>query len=315
MLDIGFSAGLDLTHSFLVLAEELSFRRTAQRLAIDQSALSRRIQKLEQLLQFALFERTTREVSLTAAGRSFYDANAGLLHQFGASVKEAKRVAEGKTGSIRIGYMAFATMDAMPRAVTRFRSANPDVDIRLAYVRTQGQKLALSDGGLDLGYMIGPFDHSEFHSVRVSFDPLCVIAPAGHPLARRRSVDPSELAATPLILGDMSEWEVFRWRLDDIFRALGARPVAALEAPDTLALLGLVRAGLGVAIYPIRLSAFLGADFSVRPIADKRFRMETILVWKRTNRAASVLRYVDIARGIARNDGRSDAGTVAQNSD
>lgn len=65
------SVELELTQSFLVLAEELNFRRTAQRLAVDQSALTRRIQKLEQSLGFPLFERTTREVSLTPAGRSF----------------------------------------------------------------------------------------------------------------------------------------------------------------------------------------------------------------------------------------------------
>ena len=299
MRETGLSAGLDLTHSFLVLAEELNFRRTAQRLAIDQSALSRRIQKLEQILEFSLFERTTREVSLTAAGRAFYDANAGLLHGFAVSVKEARRISEGKTGSLRIGYMAFAAIDVMPRAVARFRAATPGVDIRLAYMRTQGQKLALSDGSLDLGYMIGPFDHSEFHSLSVDADPLCVVAPAGHPLAKHRAVDPRALAKMPLILGDMAEWEAYRWRLDEMFSGLGVRPVATLEAPDTLALIGLVRAGLGIVIYPSRLQGFLGHEFAVRPIADPRFRMETILVWKRTNRAASVLRYVDIARGIA----------------
>ena len=65
-------AGLELTQSFIVVAEELNFRRSAERLHVDQSALSRRIQKLEHILGFALFERTTREVSLTPAGRSFY---------------------------------------------------------------------------------------------------------------------------------------------------------------------------------------------------------------------------------------------------
>ncbi len=293
------SAGLDLTQSFLILAEELNFRRTAQRLAIDQSALTRRIQRLEQSLGFALFERTTREVSLTPAGRAFYDANSGLLLGFASSVKAARRVAEGKAGVLRIAYMAFAALDIMPEAVARFRVVAPHVDIGLTYIRTQGQKLALSEGALDLGYMIGPFDHGEFHSLPVASDPLCVIMRADHPLAAQRNIRPEALAGVPLVLGEMAEWEAYRWRLDEMFAAAGVKPTLALEASSTMALIGLVKAGLGVTIYPGRLSQILGPAFAVRPLAGKRFRIATILVWKRTNRTESLRSFVAIARDTA----------------
>lgn len=293
------SAALHLTQSFLVLAEELNFRRTAQRLSVDQSALTRRIQKLEHFVGFALFERTTREVSLTPAGRAFYEANAGLLHAFASSVRSARRVAEGRSGVLRVGYMAFATIDIMPLAVARFREQAPDVDVRLLYVRTQGQKLALSDGSLDLGYMIGPFDHPEYQSVLMASDPLCVIAHAGHALAGADTVHPGDLAGLPMILGDMAEWEAYRWRLNDMFAAAGVRVTVGLEASNTLALIGLVTAGLGVTVYPQRLTRILGDSVIARPIADPRFRIDTILVWKRTNRTAAVRRFVEIARGSA----------------
>ena len=294
------SAGLDLTQSFLVLAEELNFRRTAQRLGIDQSALTRRIQRLEQSLGFALFERTTREVSLTPAGRAFYEANAGLLLGFAASVRGARRVAEGKAGVLRIAYMAFAALDIMPEAVARFRAIAPDVDIGLTYMRTQGQKLALSEGLVDVGYMIGPFDHGEFHSLTVASDPLAVVMPAGHPLAARARIEPRDLAGEPMVLGDMAEWEAYRWRLDEMFAASGVRPVAAVEASSTMALIGLVKAGLGVTIYPGRLSGILGPALVVRPLADDRFAVTTVLVWKRNDRSESMRRFVAIARDIAR---------------
>jgi len=294
------SAGLDLTQSFLILAEELNFRRTAQRLAIDQSALTRRIQRLEQYLGFALFERTTREVSLTPAGRAFYDANAGLLLGFAGSVKAARRVAEGKAGVLRIGYMAFAALDLMPVAVARFGALAPHVDIGLTYMRTQGQKLALSEGTLDLGYMIGPFDHGEFHSLAVASDPLAVVMRGDHPLAAQASIRPEELAGVPLVLGEMAEWEAYRWRLDEMFAAAGVKPAVALEASSTMALIGLVKAGLGVTIYPGRLSHILAPAFAVRPLSGKRFRIATILCWKRTNRSESLRSFVAIARGLAR---------------
>ena len=294
------SVALELCQSFLVLAEELSFRRTAQRLGVDQSALTRRIQKLESMLGFALFERTTREVSLTPAGRAFYEANAGLLLGFSASVKTARRVADGKTGTLRVGYMAFAALDIMPMAVARFRDMAPDVDIRMAYMRTQGQKLTLSDGSLDIGYMIGPFDHSEFHSLTVAVDRLCVFMPPDHALAQYEEIEPAQLADLPLILGEMSEWEAYRWRLDEMFASDGIKPQTVLEASNTLALIGLVRAGLGITVYPGRLQSILGAGLVSRPLADPRFRVETVLVWKRTNRTVSVRSFVEIARQLAK---------------
>ena len=294
------SVALELCQSFLVLAEELSFRRTAQRLGVDQSALTRRIQKLESMLGFALFERTTREVSLTPAGRAFYEANAGLLLGFSASVKTARRVADGKTGTLRVGYMAFAALDIMPMAVARFRDMAPDVDIRMAYMRTQGQKLTLSDGSLDIGYMIGPFDHSEFHSLTVAVDRLCVFMPPDHALARYEEIEPAQLADLPLILGEMSEWEAYRWRLDEMFASDGIKPQTVLEASNTLALIGLVRAGLGITVYPGRLQSILGAGLVSRPLADPKFRVETVLVWKRTNRTVSVRSFVEIARQLAK---------------
>jgi DNA-binding transcriptional LysR family regulator len=294
------SAGLDLTQSFLVLADELNFRRTAQRLGIDQSALTRRIQRLEQVLGFALFERTTREVSLTPAGRAFYDANAGLLLGFAASVKAARRVAEGKSGELRIAYMAFAALDVMPEAVARFRDAAPHVEIDLTYMRTQGQKLALGEGQIDFGFMIGPFDHGEFHSLPVATDPLAVVMPADHPLARHDRLAPNDLAGVPMVLGEMAEWEAYRWRLEEMFGASGVKPVPAIEASSTMALIGLVKAGLGVTVYPGRLAGILGPALAVRPIADPRFHVATILVWRRNNRTESVRKFVAIARHVAR---------------
>lgn len=290
-------AALALTPSFLVAAEELNFRRTAERLGVDQSALSRRIRKLEATLGFALFERTTREVSLTPAGRSFYEANAALLHRYAAAADGARRIAEGKAGLLRIGYMAFAAIRLMPRVVARFRSLNPEIDVTLRYMRTQGQKLALADDELDVGFMIGPFDHSDFHSMRVAVEPLHLVMRADHPLAAKAEIVPADLRGEAVVLGDMAEWEAFRWRLEEMFSAAGIRLEVGLEASTTLALLGLVAAGLGLTIYPAGIAHLLSQGLETRPFATGAFGIETILVWKRMNRTAGLRRFVAAARG------------------
>ena len=288
-------AGLELVHTFLIVGDELNFRRSAERLHVDQSALTRRVQKLERILGFRLLERTTREVSLTAAGRRFYEDNVELLQSYAASVASARGIAEGRAGIVRVGYMAFAATELMPRAVARFGQLNPQVEVSLRYIRTQGQKHALAVDENDVGYMIGPFSHSEYNVALLSSDPLYLVAPRNHPLIRQPSVKPSDLAGVDMILGDMTEWGEYRWRLADLFYGIGVQLRVRLEASNTLALIGLVAAGLGVTIYPESLIGLLGRDIEARPIQHPDFRSETVLVWKRTNRAGPTRRFIEVA--------------------
>lgn len=290
--------GLENVQTFLALAQDLNFRRTAERLNLDQSALSRRIQKLEQSLGFRLLDRTTREVSLTQAGQQFYRDNSDLLRSYDESIQTARRVAEGKSGLLRVAYMAFAATELMPQAMLRFRQAHPYIDVRLEYIRTQGQKIALANGDVDIGYMIGPFDHPDFTTLQLSSEPLYVVTPRNHPLLLRPRILPADLADQPIILGNMREWEEYRWRLNDMFSSEGIALNVALEASNTLALNGLVAAGLGVTIYPESLIGFLGRNVEVRQIMNPSFRSRTVLAWKRANKSPQVLAFVQVAKQL-----------------
>lgn len=290
--------GLENVQTFLALAQDLNFRRTAERLHLDQSALSRRIQKLEQGLGFRLLDRTTREVSLTQAGQRFCQDNAEVMRSYDEAIRAARSVAEGKSGLLRVAYMAFAATELMPSAMLRFRQAHPHVEVRLEYIRTQGQKIALANGDVDIGYMIGPFDHPDFHALQLSSEPLYVVTPRSHPLLLRPKIVPADLAGQPVILGNMREWEEYRWRLNDLFSAEGIALDVALEASNTLALNGLVAAGLGITIYPESLIGFLGRNVEVRQVMHPSFRSRTVLVWKRSNRSPHVQAFVQVAKQI-----------------
>lgn len=292
------SPGLDTVQTFLALAQELNFRRTAERLNLDQSALTRRIQKLEQTLGFRLLDRTTREVSLTQAGQRFYQDNADLMRRYDDAVQSARRIAEGKSGVLRLAYMAFAATELMPQAVARFQRSYPHVDVQLQYIRTQGQKIALANDDIDAGYMIGPFDHPDIRSVQLSLEPLYVVTPRSHPLLQKATVLPADLADQDIILGDMREWEEYRWRLNDMFSAQGIALRVGLEASNTLALLGLVAAGLGVTIVPESLIGFLGRNVELRQIMHPGFRSRTILAWRRGNASPQLQAFIKLARQL-----------------
>jgi DNA-binding transcriptional LysR family regulator len=285
-----------LLQSFVTVAEELNFRRSAERLGLDQSALSRRIRKLEEHLGAPLFERTTREVRLTPAGRSFYRAAASILAETGRALDEARRIAQGKAGRVRVGYMAFAATDLLPRTVALFRQRHPEVALDLRYIRTQGQKVALANDEIDAGLLIGPFENADYHAVTLRSEHLFAVAPPTDPLFEDGPVTPLRVADRPLVLGDLGNWGEFRFWLDELFTPLGLAPRPALEASNTLAISGLVARGLGVTIYPESLARALPPGLEARPIEDPRFVSETVLAWKRTNRARALLNFVAAAR-------------------
>ena len=298
-------AGLDLLGSFLILAEELNFRRSAERLSLDQSALARGIQKLEHLLGFKLLERTTREVVLTGAGHSFFRDNVGLLEGYRDSIDAARRVAEGRAGVLRIAYMTFAATRLMPQAVTAFTAAHPHIDLSVTYLRTQAQKLALAKGEIDVGFMIDPFDHPDFTSLVLASEPLFVILPPGHALLQRSNLCPADLAGEPMILGTMQEWDEYRWRLDDLFSSEGVALNLRLEASHTLAIAGLVAAGMGATVFPQSLLGMLGPDVAVRPLDHPASRSSTALVWRRANKSDALKAFTNMARARLRAEAAS----------
>lgn len=287
--------GIDLVSSFIIVAQELSFRRSAEILNVDRSALTRRIKKLEEFNGFALFERTTREVSLTPAGLEFYERSVKLLQNYAQSVDAARRISEGKTGRLRIAYMAFAAPKFMPLAVSRFQREHPDIDLSLQYIATQRQKVAIAHNEIDVGYLIGPFDHSDFACRLVKSEPLYLVMPHNHPLSRKFEITPEDICEHDLVLGDLAEWEFYRWRLTEIFASHGLRFKIKHEASNTLALGGLVAAGLGITVFPESLAQTLGESIAIQKIEHHDFKVDTMLVWNRLNRSRTLRDFVEIA--------------------
>ena len=164
-------------------------------------------------------------------------------------------------------------------------------------VSSRQSSAAVENDEIDLGFMIGPYDNPDIRSVTLSTETLYLVAPRGHALLDRPRTSPEEIVAHPLILGDMAEWGEYRYRLEDCFGQLGLRLSPALEASNTLALIGLVAAGLGVTIYPESLLGVLPRNIEVRPIAHPLFVSRTVLAWKRSNHTRALMNFIAEATG------------------
>jgi LysR family transcriptional regulator, benzoate and cis,cis-muconate-responsive activator of ben and cat genes len=278
--------------AFMAIAEELSFRRAAERVLIDQSALSRRVQNLEESLGYPLLFRTTREVVLTEAGRVFYEEIAPAMQSLARAADVARVAAQGKTGRLRLSYMSFAATDVMPAAIRGFAAEFPDVALELRYLRTQAQKLAISRGEIDLGFMLGPFQNPQFDQIAVASEQLLALIPEDHPLAAQETVLLADLAAQKLILGSHDQWDFFRMLVGDLFSAAGLELDIAYEPSNSLGIIGLVANGLGVSIFADSIARFRPQGVVFRPIADCATQLQIILCWNRANQSPALRNFV-----------------------
>ncbi len=267
--------------AFLTVAEELSFKRAAERLFIDHSALSRRIKDLEQRIGFPLFFRTTHSVRLTEAGRSFYDSNFKILESLNDAVDTAGRIARGSQGVLRIAYMTFAAIELMPEAVREHSSRFPDVFLNISFLATQRQKLALSRDEIDVGLLLGPFVHPDFETLEVSAEEPIALMAADSPLAANAELTLRDVEMSPLIFGDLQQWADYRQIIERVFAKEGCHCDVKYEAPGLFGVLGLVRAGLGITVAPKVMEQFCPRGVVCRPITGVGQAFETIAAWRR----------------------------------
>ena len=284
--------------AFNVVAVELSFRRAAERLSMDQSALSRRIRQLEDLLGYQLIRRTTREVSLTAAGEVFHERTRLMGSEIETAVRAARIAAQGKSGSLRIGYMSFAAMEIMPSVVREFTRRYPDIDLELQYMRTQGQRIELSRNRIDAGFMLGPFSHPQFENRVLVNEPPVAILSTDHRLSTRPTVTLAEIAQYPLVLGNRAEWDIFRLFLEDMFSREGHKIQISYEASNALGILGLVSSGLGISVYSQGIARFQPRTIMTKPISDCDARISTLLAWNRAYKTPALMNFVSVAQEL-----------------
>ncbi|MFE4631987.1 LysR family transcriptional regulator [Streptomyces sp. NPDC056773] len=173
---------------FLVLAEELHFGRSAERLLVSQARVSQAIRKQERRIGAALFERTSRTVRLTDVGRQLRDDLQPVYAGLHQSLERARLTARGVTGRLRVGMMPFNVVD-MHHYWRAFRSRHPqwELEIRqLTYVDPFGR---LRDNDMDVLVTWLPVEEPDLTVGPVLCTDSRVLAvPAGHELAPRASV-------------------------------------------------------------------------------------------------------------------------------
>jgi DNA-binding transcriptional LysR family regulator len=238
---------------FIAVADELHFSRAAERLGISQPPLSQQIRDLEAQLGVRLLRRTNRRVELTDAGRVYLDAARDIIARVDEAGDMARRAERGEIGELHVGFTQSTPLIArFPRAVRAFREAYPAVRLVLKEHNTLQQIERLLEGTQQVGLIRGTDLPPPLVARKLVDDPLVAVLRADHPLAkgRRPRVRVEQLADEPFVIFSRNAGTGVAAQVQQMCRNAGFAPRIAQEAGESATMVGLVAAGLGVAVLP-----------------------------------------------------------------
>ncbi|HPV23939.1 MAG TPA: LysR family transcriptional regulator [Casimicrobium sp.] len=239
---------LQQLQAFLAVAERNSFRAAAEAIHLSPPALSRRIDKLETILGVKLFNRTTREVELTSLGRVFLERARTALDDLEAAMLGISEVSATRSGSVSVACVPSAALYFLPTVIRSFTDQYPKIRIRVIDEAADVVRSSVASGEADFGiaFMSAQMPGIDFEPIHD--DPFVLAVCSDNAFARRKSVRWRELGAERLISVARSSGN--RQLLDDALSKAGFDPKFALEVNHVATLLGMVEAGLGVAVVP-----------------------------------------------------------------
>ena len=295
---------MDLRHlrSFVAVAEELSFRRAAERLHISQPPLSRQIQALEEELGVRLLERERNSrIALTDAGRTFLTDAKKTLRHAQTAIENARDSNAGAGGQLRIANIPRLSTIVLPPLLATFHQEFPRIDVSLVELEPTEQVLALREKRIHLGIFpdLGvPLD-SRFESHPIFSCPMVAVLPPRHELASTSAeLDLHALANETLLLPSSDATGYFA-RLDQLCAAAGFTPAATQEVIGVENILGMVAAGYGVAIFPEVLVSGAERTWKFRPLGSPVPPFRLRLLWVKKAPSLALQNFVAVARRSA----------------
>src|SRR3954447_3084899 len=234
--------------AFVSVAHLKSFTRAANLLHLSQPALTVQIRRLEEALGVRLLDRNTRTVELTRVGRELAPVLQRLLRELDTVVIDSRDLAAKRYGVVRIAALPSVAAGVLPGAIAAFRDINPRVTFMLKDVIASRVLSLVRTEEVDLGVMGGDLVDPDIEIVCTVQDRMHVVFPAEHPIEAVPEITLDVLASHPLILMDPDT--SVRAIVDGAFIAAGRLPIPACEATYIMTAVGMVRAGLGLAILP-----------------------------------------------------------------
>jgi DNA-binding transcriptional LysR family regulator len=289
---------------FVAVAEELHFRRAAERLHISQPPLSEQINQLEEELGTRLLERDRgRDVRLTAAGAAFLEQARKILLHVEEAAEAVHRASRGEIGTLRVSLAPAMAYGVVPMILRQARSSLPSIRIQLSELVTPLQEKALLDHMLDIGFCYGRLQSDNLVAECIHRERLVLAVPDQSPLAAQERLGLAELQGERFITIPRA---ISPGLYDAIFQTCyraGLSPTVAQETNQFQTAIALVCAGMGISLVPESLVALKREGVKYLSIDDNSPVMETLMVRNQDEPYPTMTRLMALARLNA------DAGT------
>ncbi|WP_336812024.1 LysR family transcriptional regulator [Bosea sp. MMO-172] len=234
--------------AFVAVARLGSFTRAAALLHVAQPTLTVQIRKLEEALRVRLFDRNSRSVALTQMGRDLLPVLGRLVQDLDGVIAEVRSHGAGYQGLIKIAALPTAAAALLPKAIASFRIAHPGANFRIRDVIARRVLTLVEAEEVDIGVTGGPTNAIDVDVLLTIEDRMHVVFPQAHALAEAQLVTPDLLMRYPLIMMDPDT--SVRAVVEAGFHAAGLIPRPAVEVTYMMTAVGMVQAGLGIAILP-----------------------------------------------------------------
>ena len=232
---------------FVAVAQAGSFRGAAERTGLSQPAVTQRIQRLEQQVGVALFSRSTRRVQLTEAGQHLKNRAERTLHELRRTLADLRAMADLRSGTVRLAAsQPLMAPHAIPAVMVQFRQAHPEIKLSLVDTAWNDLLEQLAEGRIELAFMPEEGLSPSLHCETLFTEELVPVASPSLYRSRRRSLTVNEFAALPVV-GVSANAGINR-QLRALHQSVGSRFAPVMRATRLSSVIGMMQAGMGVAL-------------------------------------------------------------------
>ena len=280
---------------FLAVAEDLHFRKAAERLYISQPGLSRQIKQMEENLGVDLFLRHNRQVQLTKAGEYLQKELTKNLSNLEHILSHTRLLNDGKGGDLKFGYVGSAMQEIIPNILLKFKKDYPTVIFNLKELDNQKQIEGLLVHDIDIGYVRLDRVPRGLETIALLEENFCLVLPKKHTITKTKFKHLSQLKDESFILFDPAYSPSYFEKVMQIFDDSGFSPLVSHSTIHAGSIFKLVENHFGISIIPMSLA--VKDHKKLQFIELDKIKQKTVLsaVWNTDNQNPMVGRVLEMS--------------------